>query len=213
MIDRSQSVIVALDNTELSAVEILGFAKKLSGSVWGFKVHSLLDIYGPDIIMELKPLGKVFVDMKIHDIPKTMSERVRAYMRHGADLVTVHATAGEAGLRAACEAGGESVAAVTQLTSDPDASHVYARASLAYNCGIRAIVCSAHEARTVKSLAPDCTIITPGIRRLADPKDDQSRTATADEAFNAGADLVVIGRPITNASDPLSALTQILSLS
>ncbi len=213
MIDRSQSVIVALDNTELSVVEILEFAKKLSGNVWGFKVHSLLDIYGPDIITGLKPLGKVFIDMKIHDIPKTMSERVRAYIRHGADLVTVHTTAGETGLRAACEAGGESVAAVTQLTSDPDASHVYARASLAYNCGIRTFVCSVHEARAVKAIAPTSTIITPGIRRLTDPKDDQSRTATAGEAFSAGADLLVIGRPITKASDPLSALTQILSLS
>lgn len=204
-------VIIALDGMEKEAA--VSLAAKVSGRVWGFKVHDLFDTYGPEIISLLKPFGKVFVDMKLNDIPQTMYNRTKAQIDNGADLVTVHASAGMEALEAAAKAGGEKVVAVTKLTSEPaSVEQVVARAEIAYSAGIRNIVCSAHEAHAVRSaVAKDVNIITPGIR-LADSKThDQQRVATPEYALEQGADLLVVGRSITQAEDPVKVLEEIRS--
>ena len=89
MESRERSVIVALDDTSMELEDVRRFAESMSGRVWGFKVHALVDKFGPEVIGLLKQFGKVFVDMKLHDIPKTMTERMDTYVKLGADLVTV----------------------------------------------------------------------------------------------------------------------------
>lgn len=201
-------VIVALDGMDKERA--LSIAGMLSGRVWGFKVHALFDIYGPEIIRLLKPFGNVFVDMKLHDIPNTVYERTNALKENGADLITVHARAGEVALRRAVEAGGERIAAVTTLTSETDSTFVVALAKMAYNAGVRTFVCSAHEVAQVREVAPHATIITPGIRSTGGPNHDQKRIATPQEALTVGADLLVIGRAITECENPLKALERMM---
>lgn len=198
-------VIVALDVDEVLARAI---AKVLSGSVWGFKVNSAYySKEGFELVRELKTYGKVFCDFKFHDIPNTVRISIENTVTNlDADLVSVHAASGEEALHAAVGAGGDRVVVVTALTSEEDATHVVEYATRAYLAGVRNIVCSAREASAVRQAAPDATIITPGIRALSASPDDQLRRATPREALNAGADLLVIGRPLTGADDPLEAL-------
>lgn len=182
-----------------------------TGRVWGFKVHDLVMREGFEIMKELKRFGKVFLDLKFHDIPTTVGGEVAAAAAHGADLITVHASGGAEMLKAAIEAGGDRIVAVTVLTSLPNASAVPALATLAASVGVRNIVCSPHEIHTIKEATPGAHIITPGIRSPADEKDDQKRTMSAKEALAAGADLLVIGRPITKAPRPAEALKNIIA--
>ena len=201
-------VIIALDGMDKERA--LSIAEQLSGRVWGFKVHALVDQYGPDIITLLKPFGKVFVDVKLHDIPNTVAERTAALIENGADLITVHASAGTETLRAAVEHGGNAVVAVTKLTSEhATIAEVVALAEIAYAAGVRNIVCSAHEAAAVRKVAPDATIITPGIRAKGGLTHDQKRVATPQEALSAGANLLVVGRAITESKNPELALERL----
>ncbi|MEK7531045.1 MAG: orotidine-5'-phosphate decarboxylase [Patescibacteria group bacterium] len=197
-------VIVALD--DMDRERAISIARALSGRVWGFKVHELVDVYGPEIIGTLKIYGRVFVDMKVSDTPKTTRNRVRAYVAHGADFISVHAERGENTLRAAVKVGRDRIVAITTLTSEADASRVTELARTAYKAGIKNIVCSAHEAGVVRAVAPNATIISPGIREKGAPQHDQVRTMSAPKALLAGADLLVIGRPITDLKDPTAAL-------
>ena len=203
-------VIVALDN--MSRERAIEIAREMSGRVWGFKVHDLIDVYGPEIIGVLKAYGKIFVDMKISDIQKTTRNRICAYVAHGADLISVHAERGSDVLKEAVSAGGSRIVAITTLTSESDASRVVELARTAYTAGVKNIVCSAHEAQAVRKVAPEAIIITPGIRAPGAPHHDQTRTMNARDALKAGANLLAIGRPITEAPDPRRALGKMFTV-
>lgn len=170
----------------------------------------------------------VFLDLKLHDIPETVERAVARACGLGARALTVHASGGPAMLRRAVErakkeATGLEVTAVTVLTSldggdlaklgvgGDVASHALRLARLAFDEGVRWFVCSPHEAHALRAaLGREATIVTPGVRAgAADGKDDQKRVMTAAEAIAAGADWLVVGRPIRDAADPLAAAREI----
>jgi orotidine-5'-phosphate decarboxylase len=177
--------------------------------------------YGPDVVASVRGGSgvQVFLDLKLHDIPATVAGAARAVARLRPDILTVHAAGGPEMVRAAVEAApGTTVAAVTLLTSlgdkdldrvgvsGPVGDAVRRLAVLAVDAGARGLVCSPQEAAAARAeVGPDITIITPGIRPFGAASNDQARVATPEEAFRAGADLLVIGRPITGAADPGAA--------
>jgi orotidine-5'-phosphate decarboxylase len=166
----------------------------------------------------------VFLDLKLHDIPETVERAVARAAALGVSVLTVHASGGPAMLaraakRASSEGGRLTIAAVTVLTSldardlarthgtaDDVATHAKRLARMAWEEGVRAFVCSPHEARGMRAeLGPEATLITPGIRPASDGgADDQKRVATPARAVADGADWLVVGRPIRDAADPLS---------
>jgi orotidine-5'-phosphate decarboxylase len=158
----------------------------------------------------------VFLDLKLHDIPQTVARAVDALLRAGADYLTVHTGGGRAMLAAAAEAASDQVRllGVTVLTSldtaalaevgisGPLDAVIAARARLARDAGLGGIVCSALEASRVRpEVGPDLCIVTPGIRPAGLEAGDQRRVATPRGALEAGADLLVVGRPVTAATD------------
>lgn len=175
----------------------------------------------------------VFLDLKLHDIPETVDRAVARASALGVRMLTVHASGGPAMLaraaeRARKEGAGLEILAVTVLTSldghDLEAigvggggdvpAHTERLARLAWDQGVRGFVCSPHEAAHLRrTLGPDATLVTPGIRGGAGGagKDDQKRTMSAAEAVSAGATWVVVGRPIRDAADPLAAAKAITS--
>jgi orotidine-5'-phosphate decarboxylase len=181
--------------------------------------------YGPGIVASIRGASgvKIFLDLKLHDIPATVSGAVRAVARLHPDLLTVHAAGGPEVIRAAVEAAPNTmIAGVTLLTSLCDADldrigvagplsdAVRRLAVLAVEAGARGLVCSPREVADVRAeVGPDVTLITPGIRPAGADAHDQARTATPEEALRAGADLLVIGRPITRAADPGAAAAAI----
>lgn len=214
-------IIVALDTDSPEAA--LGTARDLSGEVGMFKVGmELFPRGGPALVRAIRDAGsEVFLDLKFHDIPNTVAGAVRSAAALGARFATVHASGGRAMLAAAAEAAhgsGLTVLAVTVLTSlddadlaeigvSPPAAQAVSRlAGLAVREGIGGIVCSAREVAAVRSLAgPACVLVTPGVRLPEDDPGDQKRVVTPSEAVRAGADYLVVGRPITRAPDPVAA--------
>jgi orotidine-5'-phosphate decarboxylase len=185
--------------------------------------------WGPEAVTELRARGKkVFLDLKLHDIPNTVAGAVRSAGGLGADLITVHAAGGsrmmEAAARAALDSGGVRVVAVTVLTSldagelesvwgrralDP-AAEALRLARQAREAGVAGVVASAHEAPVLRSaLGPKALLVTPGIRLEGDDLHDQMRVATPAWAVRAGADHLVVGRAVTATSDPPAALRRI----
>ena len=214
-----KKIIIALD--DLSKKEACTIARETSELVWGFKVHELLIREGFSVIATLKQYGKVFVDLKFHDIPSTVENEVRALLPYEPDIITVHASGGESMLKSAVHTGGNTIAAITALTSltTDDIQALYQSnpeetvkrlANIAVDAEVQSIVCSPYEIKLVRSLAPEVQIITPGIRSEKS-KDDQGRTLSAKEAVARGADLLVIGRPITKAPNPRLALEEIVA--
>ena len=181
--------------------------------------------YGPEIVASIRGASgvKIFLDLKLHDIPATVTGAARAVARLRPELLTVHAAAGPEVIRAAVEgAPYTTIAAVTVLTSlnqatleqigmlGPMSEAVRRLAVLAVESGARGLVCSPQEVAAVRAeVGPDITLITPGVRPAGSSADDQARTATPEEALRAGADLLVIGRPITGAPDPGAAAAAI----
>jgi orotidine-5'-phosphate decarboxylase len=181
--------------------------------------------YGPEVVASIRGASgvKIFLDLKLHDIPATVTGAARAVARLRPELLTVHAAAGPEVVRAAVEgAPACNIAAVTVLTSlnqatleqigmlGPMSDAVRRLAVLAVGAGARGLVCSPQEAAAVRAeVGPDITLITPGIRPVGMSANDQARTATPEEALRAGADLLVIGRPITGAPDPGAAAAAI----
>ena len=181
--------------------------------------------YGPEVVTVLRGGSGVglFLDLKLHDIPNTVAGAVRAVCGQKPRYLTVHASGGAAMVRAAVEAAGDvDIAAVTVLTSldsdDLDAVGLAGLASdavrrlsvLAVGAGARAVVCSPREVAAVRrEVGPDVTLITPGVRPMGSGTQDQRRVATPLEALAAGADLLVVGRPITGASDPGAAAARL----
>jgi orotidine-5'-phosphate decarboxylase len=181
--------------------------------------------YGPGIVASIRGASgvKIFLDLKLHDIPATVAGAARAVARLHPEVLTVHAVGGPDVIRAACEAAPDTmIAAVTLLTSlgpadlerigvlGPIGDAVRRLAALAVAAGARGLVCSPREVADVRSeVGPDVMLITPGIRPPGAAAHDQARTATPEEALRAGANLLVIGRPITGAPDPGAAAAAI----
>jgi orotidine-5'-phosphate decarboxylase len=183
---------------------------------------------GPEAVSRVHERGfEVFLDLKFHDIPHTVAGACRSAARLGVWMMNVHASGGEAMMRAAREAV-DSVArppmliAVTVLTSltGPELEHVGLAGSVRENverlarlaraCGLDGVVCSAQEAAQVRqATGADFTLVTPGIRLAADAPDDQARVVTPREAVRLGADYLVIGRSITGSPDPAATLQSI----
>jgi orotidine-5'-phosphate decarboxylase len=220
-------LIVALDFP--SAEPALALADRLHGHVRWVKVG--LELYcaeGPGLVRELRRRGlSVFLDLKLHDIPNTVAAAVRSAAATGAELLTIHAAGGPAMLRAAAEAAAAlpqppQLLAVTVLTSmdakqlfavgidEPPALQVHRLSAIAKACGISGLVASAEEVATLRSLYPQATLVIPGIRPAGAAIGDQKRTATPAVALASGASYLVIGRPITQAVDPVAATQTIL---
>ncbi len=216
-------LVVALDVSDLAEAERL--AGLLTGSVGMFKVGlELFTAGGPDAVRSVRRFGPVFLDLKLHDIPTTVERAARNGARLGAAMLTVHALGGEAmvaaavrGARAGAEEAGQpepAVAAVTVLSSLGGES-LASPASLAFeaaSAGATAIVVSGADVATVRQVvADDVRLVVPGIRPEGSNGHDQVRILTPPEAVEAGADLLVVGRPITDADDPAGAARSILS--
>lgn len=226
-------LIVALDLDERGALDL---ARALSGHVRWLKVGmTLYYACGPRIIAELRELGfDIFLDLKLHDIPHQVSGAAETLARLGVQMLTVHASGGAPmvsaaveGARRGAEAAGvpvPTVIAVTVLTSMDDATlatlgversaaeqvTLLARASA---LGVAdGVVCSPEEASRMRDLlGPAALVVTPGVRPAGADVGDQSRVATPAAALGAGASHLVIGRPITAASDPVAAVEKIIS--
>ena len=216
-------IIVALDR--MAADRALELAAELSSLVWGFKVNDLLVEKGTGIVSDLKNYGKVFADPKLYDIPNTVANGVSRLADAGADLITVHGSGGGRMIAAAVSAADASkVLAITVLTSfkADEAAEIYGRGTkeqvllltqIAADSGAYGVVCSPEELPLLseRSEFNHLAKVTPGVRPSWYSKaDDQSRIATPQKALADGADLVVIGRPITEDPNPKSAVERIL---
>jgi orotidine-5'-phosphate decarboxylase len=220
-------VYVALDTTDLDYAR--GLAERVRAHVGGLKLGlEFFSAHGPDGVRGFEGSGlPVFLDLKFHDIPNTVAGACRAAAGLGVSILNVHAQGGAAMMRAAVEAArsvspSAKVIAVTMLTSlsdedlpsvglvPPVADQVLRLASLARQCGLDGVVCSAHEiARLRSELGPDFLLVVPGIRPIGSAAGDQRRVMGPAEALAAGADVLVIGRPITAAQDPAQAARDI----
>ncbi|HEY1962005.1 MAG TPA: orotidine-5'-phosphate decarboxylase, partial [Rhizomicrobium sp.] len=216
-------VFVALDTPDL--VKALELAKAVQPHVGGLKIGlEFLTARGPAGVREIATVGlPVFADVKFHDIPNTVAGAAREITRLGVALFNVHASGGEAMMRAAKDAAASvnpkvKLIAVTVLTSlgdedlpavgqgDSVALQVTRLAQLAKSCGLDGVVCSPREIEVVRrACGQDFLIVTPGVRPAGAAPADQRRVTTPKEAIAAGADIIVIGRPITAAADPAAA--------
>ena len=231
------SLIVALDFDSLSSA--VKFAKQIADLVGMFKIgNQLFTAAGPAAVREVAALGPgIFLDLKFHDIPNTVAGAVlSSAAMTGVQLVNVHALGGSAMMKAAAQAISAGVPmgsdrprllAVTILTSmdyqamreagigGPPKARAVKLARLAKKAGVDGVVASVQEAREIrKACGREFLIVTPGVRskeKTASPKeDDQARTATPAEAIRAGADFLVVGRPILAAADPRAAAQAIV---
>ena len=223
----SDRIFVALDTVDLDRALALG--RGLKGLVGGVKLgKEFFTALGPDGVHAVAELGlPIFLDLKFHDIPATVAGAVRAALALNPFMLNVHASGGEAMMRAAADAvspdpGRTLILAVTVLTSLADedlaaigvdgdaASQVLRLAKLAKQSGLDGVVCSAREAEALRAaLGNDFKLVVPGIRPDWAGTDDQKRITTPAEAIARGADYLVIGRPITGADDPADAARRI----
>lgn len=227
-------VLVALDVETVAEAD--GLLARLEGVVTGCKIGpQLFTAAGPAAVERARKRGfRVFLDLKFHDIPNTVAGAVREATRLGVFMLNVHATGGSAMLRAASEAATKAAKdfsvprpiclAVTVLTSlerrelgselgvhATVEAHVLKLAEMAHAAGMDGCVASPREIAPLRnSLGARWVIVTPGIRSGPATGDNQARTATAAAAINAGADYLVVGRPVTRASDPAAAARALL---
>jgi orotidine-5'-phosphate decarboxylase len=229
-----EKLIIALDvETAREARELFAALREYAGL---FKIGSqLFTAAGPGIVREIvADGGRVFLDLKFHDIPNTVAAAGREAARLGVSIFSVHASGGSEMMRQAVDAVGETAAregierprviAVTVLTSadratlaeigiesSPEAQ-VTALARLADGCGLDGVVASPHEIAQVRASVrrEKFIIVTPGVRPSHVVRDDQKRVMTPAEAVRAGADYLVVGRAIINAPDPESAAAEII---
>lgn len=224
-------IIIALDVD--SPDEGLGLVEQLRGRVGLFKVGSqLFTAAGPPVVAGILQMGeRVFLDLKFHDIPNTAAKAALAARAMGVSMITVHAGGGSAMLAAVMRALRSApteprrplVLAVTLLTSlaasdlerlglaGSPADQVLRLAGVAMEAGVDGLVASPAEvARLRRHFGSSPLLVTPGIRPAGTALDDQVRAATPQEALRAGSDLLVIGRPVTAAPDPLHSLNRII---
>jgi len=220
-------IIVALDyDTPQAALEL---AQRLDPTLCRVKVgKELFTTAGPALVGKLvEQRFEVFLDLKFHDIPHTVAQACKAAARLGVWMVNVHALGGRKMMSAAREAledmpqrpkliavtvltsmGGEDLAEIG-LSGEPQ-DNVLRLAKLTQECGLDGVVCSAREAAPLRNaLGKEFCLVTPGIRPATASLDDQVRVATPAQALKDGASYLVIGRPITQAADPLQALKNI----
>lgn len=214
--DPGNRVIVALDVADAAAAA--GLAARIGdGASWVKIGLELFVAEGPAVVAAMRAAGhRVMLDLKLHDIPETVARAMARAAALGAELVTVHASGGRSMLAAAVKAAGSArVLAVTVLTSlddgdlddigaiGPVSELVQRRARLAAAAGCHGVVASPHEAAALRGQVPTgFLIVTPGVRPAGAEAGDQKRIATPGAARRAGADLVVVGRPIRDAADP-----------
>jgi orotidine-5'-phosphate decarboxylase len=220
-------LIVALDVPTSDAADAL--VDRLAGAVGMFKVGSqLFTEAGPRFVRQLVKRGeKVFLDLKYHDIPNTVAGAVARAAELGVSLLTVHALGGRGMLEAAVgalPAMGTKVLGITVLTSHAEedlgevglggmlADNVRRLAHLAKDARLDGVVASPHEVGLIRAACGgDFLVVTPGIRPAGSARGDQARAATPDAAVLAGADYIVVGRPILEASDPRAAAEAIVA--
>jgi len=223
-------LIVALDVS--STAEVEEAVDRLGDAVSFYKIGlELFSAEGPDVVRAVKARGKkVFLDLKLHDIPRTVERAVLSGAELGVDLMTIHASGGKAMIRAAADAAAQcgerapKILAVTVLTSldqsDLDdlgvarepAAHVEALGRLACENGADGIVCSPMEVARMRSvLGADALLCTPGVRPKGADVGDQKRVATPEQAVRDGSTHLVVGRPIMQAADPQAAARAIVA--
>ncbi|GGM86814.1 orotidine-5'-phosphate decarboxylase [Shewanella xiamenensis] len=224
----TKPILVALDyDNKNHALQLID---QLDPNMCRLKVgKEMFTLFGPQLVKDIHDRGfDLFLDLKFHDIPNTVAKAVAAAAELGVWMTNVHASGGLAMMEAAKKAlqpyGNEApmLIAVTVLTSMSDDDlkligidvpafeHVQRLAKLTKQAGLDGVVCSAQEASVLKSLlGQDFKLITPGIRPVGSEVGDQHRVMTPPEALAAGSDYLVIGRPITKATDPLAALQAI----
>lgn len=223
-----EKLIVALDMKTLDeAKEVI---EKLSSTVKVFKVGmGLFTLYGPEAVKLVHDSGaKVFLDLKFHDIPNTVAHAVRSAAKLGVFMISIHALGGSEMMMRAVEAARESgnrpkLIGVTVLTSMDQSSigevgidkkiedEVVSLARLGKDSGLDGVVASPNEVSLIRrNLGKDFIIVTPGIRPAGAKKDDQKRIMTPADAVKAGADYIVVGRPIIETKDPLEAAKKII---
>jgi orotidine-5'-phosphate decarboxylase len=233
--DLADRLIVALDVDSIDRA--VGLVDALAGQVTRFKIGSqLFTALGPAAVEAVRKRGgEVFLDLKFHDIPNTVEGAAREAVRLGAFMFNVHASGGRTMMRAAAQGATEAaqtlgvprplVIAVTVLTSLDRAAlggelhvtssiegHVLHLCTLAREAGLDGNVASPNEIRAIRNaLGPRWAIVTPGVRPAGEDRQDQSRVATPRAAVSAGADYLVVGRPITAAPDPARAAAAILA--
>ncbi len=221
-------VIVALD--DMDEAEARRLARELAGEVWGFKGNDLLDgDHSPEELTgTFAVYGGFFVDIKGHDIPSTIFNRVKKHAQNGASLVTLHASGGRTMLREGVKAfeefktaGALGILAVTVLThlTEDECREIYVTGieetigrfvRFAVDAGVWGIVCSPTDLPRIRAQWGDkLHYVTPGIRPAGSAQNDQARPGTPAEAIRNGADLLVVGRPITRAEDALHATQDI----
>jgi orotidine-5'-phosphate decarboxylase len=225
-----EKILLVLDVS--SREEAMKLMRPLYEHVGMFKVGmQLFTAEGPSLVREIVDLGgKVFLDLKFHDIPNTVSHGVLEAAKLGVSLLTIHAAGGRMMMETVAKELQDKfgdrkpmVVAVTVLTSLNDAGlsevgiarpmtqQVVAMAKLAEECGIAGVVCSPQEIQLVRrAVGPNFKIVTPGIRMPGQSANDQQRLATPREALAAGADYIVVGRAVTAAPDPHSALDALM---
>jgi orotidine-5'-phosphate decarboxylase len=225
-------VIVALDFA--NPMHALALADQLDPTTCSLKVgKEMFVVAGPEPVRWMIERGfRVFLDLKFHDIPNTVAQACAASVRLGVWMLNVHASGGRAMLRAAREAVDRTASemhrppplliGVTVLTSLDDealaetgvaadaTSQALRLAKLTADCGLDGVVCSAIEAPRLRTaLGPEFKLVTPGIRPAGASRDDQARVITPELALRNGADYLVVGRPVTQAADPVAALASI----
>ncbi|MGM0559600.1 MAG: orotidine-5'-phosphate decarboxylase [Pseudomonadota bacterium] len=233
MTDGLESVFIALDTADplraRQLVRTLGQGPRTAGYKVG---KEFFTAHGPIGTREVTDGFPLFLDLKFHDIPNTVAGAIRSSLQLHPAIVNVHASGGPTMMRAAAEAAREAagrqqmpppwVVAVTVLTSlddqdlkavgqkGPVLDQVVRLATLAQDCGLDGVVCSPREIGDLRHhCGPDFRLVVPGIRPDWAVSGDQKRTLTPREALDAGADRLVIGRPVTEARDPLEALQRL----
>jgi orotidine-5'-phosphate decarboxylase len=226
-------IIVALDVP--TAAQAVALAEQVAPVVGAFKIgKELFTAEGPEIVRRIRATGaSVFLDLKFHDIPNTVARAVASAVRLDVQMLTIHTSGGPTMMRAAEESAQQTalqtgrpaplVLGVTVLTSmdgnelaaigcDSNVGRQVERlAKLAMDCGLRGLVCSPLEITALRQIIPSAAqLVTPGIRTGAEKADDQKRTLTPREAMDAGASWLVIGRPISAATNPREAAEKIL---
>lgn len=222
-------IILALDVNSLTKAQSI--LSDLKSHIGGVKLGmEFFNSFGPDGVREISKLGiPIFLDLKLHDIPITVYKTIKTLIELDIAIINVHSSGGRDMLEAAAKARSEfkdkstKLIAVTVLTSlddndieeigykDNSEDLVLRLASLAKDSGLDGVVCSAKEISLIKSkLGKNFILVVPGIRLEKDNKNDQKRVMSPKKAINAGADLLVIGRPITDSKDPLKTIDNIL---
>lgn len=227
-------IIAALDVP--TPEQALKLAQEIAPAVGAFKIgKELFTIAGPDIVKRVRDTGaSVFLDLKFHDIPNTVARAIASAVRLDAQMITIHTSGGSEMMRAAEQSAQQTasqsgrnaplVLGVTVLTShdanslaetgcEPNVGKQVERlAALAAKAGLRGLVCSPLEIPALRQLLPaSMQLVTPGIRTGTEQADDQKRTLTPREAIHAGANWLVIGRPINAAPNPRAAAENILA--